>query len=144
VGYIDSTLQENRGSAVVERYSALLRAVEGRAALLGAETKLAHVPKSHSEPFVLDYKNGSSSQTGLIFVYRPDMLILTSEAISFLAGRILSAEGDGHSITILLPSESFNAVQNVLRVTNLIAHAAIAPYDKDGQVYTMSWLLPQA
>jgi hypothetical protein len=128
----------------VERYSALLRAVESRAAMLGVETTLDFIPQINSEPFVLVYENGAQAESGLIFVYRPDLIILTSEAISFLATRILSAEGRGQAILLLLPEDSFQAVQNVLRITNLAAHACIAQYHKDGQIYTMDWPLPLA
>jgi hypothetical protein len=142
VGPFENTLQEHKGSALVERYAALLRTVESRAVLLGAETRLIHLPKSNSEPFVLEYRQETSGKAGLIFLYRPDLELLTSEAISFLANRILSFEGTERSILILLAKESFLSVQNVMRVTNLISHAAISAYQKQGLLFNMDWDLP--
>ncbi len=142
MGPFEKALQEHKGSTLVERYGTLLRTTESRAALLGAETRLTYLPQTYSEPFVIDFQHPGIGKSGMIFLYRPDLELLTSEAISFLANRILSANGQKQSILILLAKDSFQSVQNVLRVTNLISHAAISPYEKQGNLYNMDWELP--
>lgn len=128
-------------SALVQRYNPLLRAVEGRAAMLGAETRLEHVPESELEPFIVSYETASSGQAGYIFIYRPELEILSSNAISFLANRIIDAEEAGSNCILLLPDTAINVVANVLRITNLHKHSEIHPYTKDNQLYEMDWQL---
>lgn len=142
VGPFEKALQEHKGSTLVERYGSLLRTTESRAVMLGAETRLTHLPQTYSEPFVIEYNHAESGKTGVIFLYRPDLELLTSEAISFLANRILSSNGQKHSILLLLAKDSFQSVQNVLRVTNLSSHASISAYEKKGNLFDMNWELP--
>lgn len=125
-----------------ERYRDVLAAAKRHASNLGVEVTVDYSPTIESEPFVLSYSRaGEKGPGGVILVFPPTDMYLTSNEIAFIVQQINKVESEGGSALLVFSEDTLARVNNVLQASGIINHAAAASYRRANGSYEMNWSL---
>lgn len=126
----------------VERYRDVLAAAKRHAGNLGVDVTVDYAPTLETEPYVLSYAPvESKGPGGVILVFPPTDLMLTSNEIAFIIQQINRVESVGGQALLVFSEETLARVTKVLQASGITNHAAAASYRRANGSYEMSWTL---
>jgi hypothetical protein len=126
----------------VERYRDVLAAVKRHASNQGVEVTVDYSPTIESEPYVLSFAQvDAKGPGGVILIFPPTDMMLTSNEIAFIIQQINRVESVGGQALLVFSEETLALVNNVLKASGIFNHATAASYRRANGSYEMSWTL---
>jgi len=127
---------------MAERYTDVVIATKSHAACCGVNITVDHSPAAEFEPFVLSYTSESSQDDqGIILLFPPSNINLTSDEIVFIVDRIRQAEEEGKQVWLLFSDETLARVRKILQASGIANHAETITYKRKAKTYEMDWSL---
>lgn len=124
------------------RYADVVIAAKRQAASCGVDVSVDYTPQVEFEPFVLSYTGkGSADREGIIMLFPPGDLSLTSDEIAFVVDRIRAAEEEGKQVWLLFSEETLARVRKILIASGIINHAEAITYKRSSSAFEMDWTL---
>jgi hypothetical protein len=126
-----------------ERYRDILVAAKRHAINCGVDVNLDYTPALENEPYVLSYSTAPGEQRrGVILVFPPTDLFLSSNEIAFIIDQIKNMENEGGQTLLVFSEETLARITNVLKASGITNHASASSYKRASGSYEMDWSVP--